>query len=214
MHRNYHHRHHFRNKITITVVILIHPCSLSSSSSWSSPSSDSALQSSALSPTNRHHRHPRHYVTIINVTIITIIGNANMSINIFRKNSKNTNNVTIHLTCGIIIAEIKKLRNHLSGSELWADLPDPVTIRIPIGSMVAFRGDYVHGGTFYDLNHTRIFMGLTMIEDVDINTTHLEDTKKTPPSEIKREGKNAEVDVAGSRGIVVTGKKKKKRKAV
>ncbi len=75
--------------------------------------------------------------------------------------------------------------------------------------MVAFRGDCVHGGTFYDLNHTRIFMGLTMIEDVDVNTTHLEDTKKTPPSKIKREGKNAEVGVAGSRGIVVTGKKKK-----
>jgi hypothetical protein len=79
--------------------------------------------------------------------------------------------------------------------------------------MVAFRGDYVHGGTFYDLNHTRIFMGLTMIEDVDINTTHLEDTKKTPPSDIKREEDNAEVGAAGSCGKVVTGKKKK-RKAV
>jgi hypothetical protein len=30
-----------------------------------------------------------------------------MSINIFRKNSKNTTNVTIHLPCGIIIVEIK-----------------------------------------------------------------------------------------------------------
>jgi hypothetical protein len=48
--------------------------------------------------------------------------------------------------------------------------------------MVSFRGGYVHRETFYDLNHTRIFMGLTMTEDVDINTTHLEDTKKTPPS--------------------------------
>ena len=80
--------------------------------------------------------------------------------------------------------------------------------------MVAFRGDYVHGGTFYDLNHTRIFMGLTMIEDVDINTTHLEDTKKTPSSDIKREGDNVEVGVAGLRGKVVTRKKKKKRKAI
>ena len=53
-----------------------------------------------------------------------------------------------------------------------------------------------------------------MIEDVDVNTTHLEDTKKTPPLENKREGDNAEVGVAGSRGKVVTGKKKKKRKAV
>ena len=57
------------------------------------------------------------------------------------------------------------------------------------------------------------FMGLAMIVDVDINTTHLEDTKKTPSSDIKREGKNAEVGVSGSRGKVVTGKKKK-RKAV
>ena len=63
---------------------------------------------------------------------------------------------------------------------------------------------------FYDLNHTRIFMGLAMIEDVDINTTHLEDTKKTPPSDIKREGDNAEVDVAGSSRNVVIGKKKPK----
>ncbi len=115
---------------------------------------------------------------------------------------------------GIIIAESKKLRNHLTRSELWANLPDPVTLRIPIGSIVAFRGDYVHGGTFFDLNHTRIFMGLTMTEDVDIITTHLEDTKRTPPSDIKREGDNAEVGVAGSRGKVVTGKTKNKRKAV
>ena len=89
-------------------------------------------------------------------------------------------------------------------------MPEPVPIRIPIGSMVAFRGDYVPGGTFYDLNHTRIFLGLTMTEDVDINTTHLEDTKKTPPSDIKREGDNVEVGVAGSRGKAVTGKKKRK----
>ncbi len=76
--------------------------------------------------------------------------------------------------------------------------------------MVAFRGDYVHGGTFYDLNHTRIFLGLKMTEDVDINTTHLEDTKKTLPSDIKREGDNAEVGVARSREKAVTGKKKRK----
>ncbi len=76
--------------------------------------------------------------------------------------------------------------------------------------MVAFRGDYVHGGTFYYLNHTRIFLGLTMTEDVDINTTHLEDTKKRAPSDIKREGDNVEVGVSGSRGKAVTGKKKRK----
>jgi len=76
--------------------------------------------------------------------------------------------------------------------------------------MAAFKGDHIHGGTFYDLNHTHIFRGLTMTEDVDTNTTHLEDTKKTPPSDIKREGDIAEVGVTGSRGKVVTGKKKRK----
>jgi len=66
--------------------------------------------------------------------------------------------------------------------------------------MVAFRGDYIHGGTFYDFNHTRIFMGLTMIEDVDINATHLEGTKKTPPSGIKKDGDEAEMRVGKSHG--------------
>jgi hypothetical protein len=76
--------------------------------------------------------------------------------------------------------------------------------------MVAFRGDYVHGGTFYDFNHTRIFMGLTMIEDVDINTTHLEDTKNTPPSDIKRSNYEAEMRVGKSHGKQVSRKKKRK----
>ena len=93
---------------------------------------------------------------------------------------------------------------------MWDDLPDPVPIRIPTGSMVAFRGDYVHGGTFYDRNHTRVFMGLTMIQDVDINTTHLEETIKFPPSDIHREEDNVSVGIDGSRGGVVTGKKKRK----
>ena len=89
-------------------------------------------------------------------------------------------------------------------------MQDPVPIRIPIGCMVAFREDYVHGGTFYDFNHTRIFMGLTMIEDVDINTTHLEDTKTTPPTDIKRDGDEAEMSVGKSHGKQVSRKKKRK----
>jgi hypothetical protein len=76
--------------------------------------------------------------------------------------------------------------------------------------MVAFRGDYIHGGTYYDRNHTRIFMGLTMIEDVDINTTHLEETEKFPPSDINREGDSVAVGVAVSPGGVITGRKKRK----
>jgi hypothetical protein len=74
--------------------------------------------------------------------------------------------------------------------------------------MVAFRGDYVHGGAFYDRNHTRIFMGLTLAEDLDINTTHLEvNNKNTAPPEIKRGGEN------GGKHAKNGGKKKKTRKA-
>jgi hypothetical protein len=43
-------------------------------------------------------------------------------------------------------------------------------------------------------------MGLTMAEDVDINTTHLEETKKTPPSDIKRDGDEAYMSVGKSHG--------------
>ena len=73
--------------------------------------------------------------------------------------------------------------------------------------MVAFRGDYVHGGAFYDRNHTRIFMGLTLADDLDINTTHLEVNKNTTPPEIKRGGEN------GGEHAKNGGKKKKTRKA-
>jgi hypothetical protein len=54
-------------------------------------------------------------------------------------------------------------------------------------------------------------MGLTMIEDVDINTAHLEETSKTPPSDIKRDGDDAKMGVGKSNGKHFT--KKKKRKA-
>ena len=75
--------------------------------------------------------------------------------------------------------------------------------------MVAFRGDYVHGGTFYDLNHTRIFMGFTMVEDVNINTPHLEENKKRLPFDSKGDREDAEGGESGSRGKV---EKRKKRK--
>jgi hypothetical protein len=49
-----------------------------------------------------------------------------------------------------------------------------------------------------------------MIEDVYIITTHLEDTKKTPPSNNKRDGDEAETGVGKSHGKQVTRKKKRK----
>ena len=75
--------------------------------------------------------------------------------------------------------------------------------------MVAFRGDYVHGGAFYDRNHTRMFMGLTLDDDLDINTTHWESNKNknTSPPEIMRGGEN------GCEHAKNGAKKKKKRKA-
>jgi hypothetical protein len=61
--------------------------------------------------------------------------------------------------------------------------------------VLASKGDYFHGGMFYDLEHARIFTSLAMLEDVDINTTHLEDYKKTPHSDIKEDGIDAEIGV-------------------
>jgi hypothetical protein len=73
---------------------------------------------------------------------------------------------------------------------MYEDLPTPVPISIPVGFMVAFRGDYVHGGTCYDHHHTRIFMGLSLLNDANgVNTTHLEEDAKHPPSDIQEEGK-------------------------
>ena len=68
----------------------------------------------------------------------------------------------------------------------YEDLPDPVPISIPTGCMVAFRGDFVHGGTSYSRNHTRLFMGLHLIDDANaVNSTCLEENEKHPPRNIK-----------------------------
>ncbi len=89
---------------------------------------------------------------------------------------------------------------------------DPVPIRIPAGCMVAFTGDYVHGGTCYDRNHTHIFMGLIVVEEsANINTTHLEDDKKKPPPEITGDEEDVKVGVGRSRAKVA--RKNNKRKA-
>jgi hypothetical protein len=50
-------------------------------------------------------------------------------------------------------------------------------------------------------------MGLTLADDLDINTTHLEGNKNTTPPEIKRGGEN------GCEHAKNGAKKKKKRKA-
>ena len=54
--------------------------------------------------------------------------------------------------------------------------------------MVAFRDDYVHGGTCYGHHHTRLFLGLSLLNDANgVNTTFLEEDH--PPSDIQEEGK-------------------------
>ena len=69
------------------------------------------------------------------------------------------------------------------GQSMYEDLPVPVNISIPTGSMVVFRGDYVHGGTSYKKNHTRIFMGLHL-DGKAVNTTSIQEEEKLPPCDI------------------------------
>ncbi len=76
--------------------------------------------------------------------------------------------------------------NRLTRKPVYGDLPDPVPISIPTGCMVAFRGDFVHGGTSYSRNHTRLFTGLHLIDDANaVNSSCLEEDAKHPPSTIK-----------------------------
>jgi hypothetical protein len=73
---------------------------------------------------------------------------------------------------------------------MYEYVPPPAPISIPVGFIVAFRGDYVHGGTCYDHHHTRIFMGLSMLKYANgVNTTFLEENAKHPPSDIQEEVK-------------------------
>ena len=67
---------------------------------------------------------------------------------------------------------------------------------IPPGHMVAFRGDYVHAGTSYDKDNTRIHLPLHVLDKTGTNTTHLEESGKLPP-----------IDIAGIDGTNVDGAK-------
>jgi len=71
---------------------------------------------------------------------------------------------------------------------VYGDLLDPVKISIPIGCIVLFRGDHVHGGTSYDKKHTRLFMGMHLVNDGNaVNTTCLQEEEKLTPCDIKGE---------------------------
>ena len=87
--------------------------------------------------------------------------------------------------CGLSPLHVLSVEN---GVKQYPDLPEPVCISIPTGCMVVFRGDYVHGGTSYNKNHTRLFMGMHLVNDVNgVNTTCLEEPEKLPPCDIKGE---------------------------
>ena len=93
----------------------------------------------------------------------------------------------IILGCGLSPLEVIAMTRG-TRQPLYEDLPDPVKISIPTGFMVVFRGDYVHGGTSYNKNHTRLFMGMHLVNDVNgVNTTCLEEPEKLPPCVIKGE---------------------------
>jgi hypothetical protein len=95
---------------------------------------------------------------------------------------------------------------------MYEDLPVPVNISIPTGSMVVFRGDYVHSGTSLNKNHTRIFMGLHL-DGKAVNTTSLQKEEKLPPCDIKGESRAGEYE--GNRAPRKRASKaSKKRKAI
>lgn len=112
--------------------------------------------------------------------------------------------------CGLCNLEVIAMT--LAGQPMYEDLPVPVNISIPTGSMVVFRGDYVHGGTSYNKNHTRIFMGLHL-DGKAVNTTSLQEEKKLPPCDIKGESTVGEYE--GNRAPRKRASKaSKKRKAI
>ena len=47
--------------------------------------------------------------------------------------------------CGLCNLEVIDMTP--AGQPMCEDLPVPINISIPTGSMVVFRGDFVHGGT-------------------------------------------------------------------
>ena len=90
----------------------------------------------------------------------------------------------IILGCGLSPLEVIG-HKRFTRKPLYEDLPDPVPISIPTGCMVAFRGDFVHAGTCYSRNHTRLFMGLHLIDDSNaVNSTCLEEDEKHLPRNI------------------------------
>ena len=97
----------------------------------------------------------------------------------------------------------------IKGCGLSGDLPenyehdDPnnhVDIAFKCGEMIAFRGDYVHGGSFYEWNHTRIHLNLHRKEwarQDDVNSTHVESQKVAPDNIVDEEGYNCKGDFVG-----------------
>ncbi len=101
-------------------------------------------------------------------------------------------------------------RGNLREEWHYSDFCKPVHIPISTGCMVLFCGDYVHGGTSYPHNHTRLFMGLHLIADKNVvSTTCLEEDAKLAPPDIKGEPiskDNRDTGTTSSRKRVSEGK--------
>ena len=89
----------------------------------------------------------------------------------------------------------------IKGCGLSEDIPEGydydnnhVDVKFNCGEMVAFRGDYVHAGSSYQRNHTRIHLNLhpeaNSLQD-DVNATHVDEQKVAPDNIVDDYGKNA-----------------------
>ena len=73
-----------------------------------------------------------------------------------------------------------------------------IDVEIKCGEMVAFRGDYVHAGSWYERNNTRIHLNLRRKDDtVNTNETHVEEQKVAPDVIVDEEGYNCKGDLIG-----------------
>ena len=89
-------------------------------------------------------------------------------------------------------------------------------VKLKCGEMVVFRGDYVHAGSFYDLNNTRIHLNLQPTSAMNLdNTTHIIEQKVAPDNIVNDEGYNRKGEFVGKprKRPIMTNKKPAKKRA-
>ena len=66
-----------------------------------------------------------------------------------------------------------------------------VDIKLGCGEMVVFRGDYVHAGSWYERNNTRVHLNLFAKDKVlEVNATHIDEQKVAPLTIANDKGMN------------------------